>query len=134
VDDLRREVVSRVDHHGQSLRAEQILISALCRLPADVREQALEHCYFLSVSRDVGGFYLPVNSLAAKQWLVVLNEDWSEEDLESAVAHEVAHLWLQHPPNDLSTDVERHENEAAALVREWGFSGMGALGWTDRPE
>jgi hypothetical protein len=42
----------------------------------------------------------------------------------SAVAHEIAHLTLGHPPADLFTDAARDEDAAAAKVREWGFEGI----------
>jgi hypothetical protein len=36
---------------------------------------------------------------------------------QSAVAHELAHIWLGHPDAELLDEAERHENEAAELVR-----------------
>jgi len=36
------------------------------------------------------------------------------------------HLWLKHPIPDLADDADVHEAQAAAQVREWGFSGIGA--------
>jgi hypothetical protein len=41
---------------------------------------------------------------------------------------------LGHPDADFGTDAVTHENEAAAKVREWGFSGIGSVPFDERPE
>ena len=62
----------------------------------------------------------------------MLNSSWSIDDFQSAVAHEIARLRLGHPEADLGIDVEEHENAAAALAREWGFTGIGSLSFRER--
>jgi hypothetical protein len=47
---------------------------------------------------------------------------------------ELAHLALGHPAADLVLDVAAHEDEVAAKVRDWGFTGFGSLAFADRPE
>jgi hypothetical protein len=102
-----------------------------------VRDFALDRCYFVSIGGDEGGFFVSMQYLEAgdppARFLVVLNSAWPIEDYQSAAAHEIAHVWLEHPDADLGTDVADHENEAAAKVREWGFEGMGSLPYEERP-
>ena len=45
-------------------------------------------------------------------------------DLETVIAHEVAHAWLGYDDDDLAYSWE--EAEVRAQVREWGFKGVGA--------
>ncbi len=137
-DELRREVVHYARTRIDDFQAEQKLIDALCRLPDNVRIFALEHCFFVAIGGDEGGFFVSPQSLTAGgasggRWLVVLNSSWKLDHFQSAVAHEIAHLWLGHPEADLGTDVALHENEAAEQVRAWGFGGIGSLRYEDRP-
>jgi hypothetical protein len=101
-------------------------------LPDEPREFALKRCFFVAIGGDDhGGFFVSPESLAAgadePRSLVVLNSSWKLVDFQSAVAHEIAHLWLGHPDADFGPDVEKHENEAAEQVRTWGFSGIGSV-------
>lgn len=75
------------------------------------------------------------NRVSGTLRIVVLADDaaMSEEDFETALAHEIAHLELGHPPADLLPDVVGNENAAAEKVREWGFSGFGSLPFNERP-
>jgi hypothetical protein len=59
--------------------------------------------------------------------LVVLNGDWKGEHFASAVAHELAHLMLGHPDPEVGRHSVTHENDAAKLIREWGFGGIGSI-------
>jgi integrase len=134
-DELRREVDDRAKRRtgGDDFQVEQKLIAALCRLPEDVREFALEKCFFVTIGRDDdGGFFVSPQFVSGRS-LVVLNSAWKVDDFQSAVAHEIAHLWLGHPEFDMGPDVVRHEDEAAAKVREWGFGGIGSLRFGERP-
>jgi hypothetical protein len=139
-DEIRREVAHRLRSRigGDDLQIEQKLIEGLCRLPDDVREFALGGCFFVAIGRDDdGGLFVSPMSLKGGEddpkWLVVINSRWPLEDFQSAVAHEIAHLWLKHPEFDMGPDVVRHEDEAAAEVRKWGFTGIGSLRFKDRP-
>jgi hypothetical protein len=64
---------------------------------------------------------------------VLLHEAWGEaEDFQTAAAHEIAHVMLGHLPADLVRDFARHEDEVAALVRDWGFIGQGSEPFEER--
>jgi hypothetical protein len=63
----------------------------------------------------------------------VLNSSWKLADFQSAAAHEIAHFWLGHEEADPGIDVEATEDAAAALVREWGFTGIGSVPHGQRP-
>jgi hypothetical protein len=137
---IRREVAHRRRCRigADDFQVEQKLIEALCRLPEDARDFALDRCFFITMGgENEGGFYVSPTTLAAgaeePRWLVVLNSSWKGEDFQSAVAHEIAHLWLGHPEFDMGPDVVSNENEAAAEVRKWGFTGIGSLRFEDRP-
>jgi len=64
--------------------------------------------------------------LASASWLIVLDERLAGHSLETATAHEVGHAWLDHDLGDTSTTHEEVEAEVRALVRKWGFRGLGA--------
>lgn len=93
---------------------------------------ALERCYFVAIGGNHGGFFVSPEYIAGRT-LIVLNSCWKIDAFQSAVAHEIAHLWRGHPGADLGPDVERHEDEAAELVQEWGFSGIGGAPYGERP-
>ncbi len=57
---------------------------------------------------------------------IVVEEELEADDLRSVIAHEIAHLWLDHDFGVPSETWLRCELEASALVRDWGFAGMGA--------
>lgn len=137
IEGLTRDVAYRMRSRIDEFQVEQKVIDVLCRLPADVCEFALEHCYFVAIGDGLGGFYISRATLLAEQpdgsWLVVLNSSWKGHDFFSSVAHEIAHLWLKHPEFDMGPDVDSHENAAAARVREWGFTGIGSEPFEDRP-
>ena len=55
---------------------------------------------------------------------MLLNECAPAEDIESIVAHEIAHAWFKHErPGPLPPDCEI---QAANQTRDWGFRGLGA--------
>src|SRR5262249_32100117 len=122
-------------------QVEQKLVDAISRLPEDVRELALERCFFVAIGGDEGGSFFAPETITglldvgsgAPRYLVVLNSGWKLNDFQSAVAHEIAHIWLRDPDADFGDEAERHENEAAALAREWGFTGIGSLPFRERP-
>jgi hypothetical protein len=136
--EIRSEVIHRLKSRigGDDSQVEGNLIEALRRLPEDVRNFALDECFFVAVGRpDDGGFFVSPESLRAgaeePRRLVVLNSSWQGEDFQSAVAHEVAHLWLEHPEFG-GPYYEHNEDAAAALVRKWGFTGTGSVRFGDR--
>ncbi len=94
----------------------------LVKLPEDVRHYALDRCTVLSIGRAARGIVWPSRIVDRRRckWLIVMDEECSL-DLESAIAHELAHAWLQH--DRLSPDVDPNcEAAADSLAVEWGFS------------
>jgi hypothetical protein len=136
-DDLHNDVAYRMRNRIDDFQVEQRVVAVLCRLPEDVREFALDHCYFVAIGDDIGGYYVSRETLMAEQedlrWLVILNSSWKGDDLPSVVARELAHIWLKHPEFDFGLDIDRHENQAAEQVRAWGFEGIGSVPLSDRP-
>ena len=58
-------------------------------------------------------------------WLILLEENLTEKDARSIIAHEIAHAWLGH--NRLAADTDASvEIEAVRQVKQWGFTGLGA--------
>lgn len=94
--------------------AEDTLRRAISRLPDEVREFAYDRCRFASVGASMIGQTLPPGT----RWLILVRD---EETDESVIAHEIAHAWRGHEgPN-----TDSQEQEVRALVRSWGFSGLG---------
>jgi hypothetical protein len=116
------------------------LYDVLVKLPEDIREMALEHCFFTAIGPDVGGFYILPRSLETKRHeekqspcrlLVVLNAAWRAEEFQGQVAHEIAHVSLGHEAFPILPQQRREqEATAAALAREWGFP----IEETERPQ
>jgi hypothetical protein len=110
-DEVRREVVHSIRQRLDDIQVEQKLIEALCRQPDNVREWALKRCFFAAiVGDDQGGFFVTAPYLEGRT-LVVLNGIWGVDDFQSAVAHEIAHLWLGHPEADLLDGVQTIETK-----------------------
>jgi hypothetical protein len=129
--DVIEEVHARAHYFGESILAERAVVRALARLPEDAREFALDHCRFISVGHALG-FYLPAQvalDLATEStdgvWLVFLGDGEEPDDAESIVAHEVAHLWLGHPPTVDSREWLGNDRAVCDLARSWGFIGKG---------
>lgn len=132
--DLRREIHYDLEYHGDDLDMRAAIISALGRMPEDVRRFALDRCRYLSVGGTLAGYAVPgrigVDPFTRRTrnvWLVVLTD--VHEDLEGLVAHEIAHLWLQQSETGNIAGREAWtaaEEAAEALCREWGFEGPGA--------
>jgi hypothetical protein len=93
----------------------------------------LDRCFFTAITgRDQGGFFVTAPYLEGRT-VSVLYGSWPVGDVQSAVAHEIAHVWLGHPEADFGNEAETHEDEAAAQVRERGFTGLGSLPYGERP-
>jgi hypothetical protein len=136
-DDLAEETRYILDgawiHDGmaQGEATKEAVLRALVRLPEDVREFALMKCVF--VPSGISSHYVPLEQLVGymkrqkKEWLVFLIgvglHGYTDEDVESVAAHEIAHLWLGHPT--FADADSKCEVEAAELVKSWGFKGPG---------
>lgn len=93
----------------------------LVRLPPKIRHFALERIIILTIGRTAQGICWPASILdrRRRKWLIVMDENF-DGDLESAIAHEIAHAWLGH--NHLMIVGNTCEADADGLAVEWGFS------------
>ncbi len=127
-----QEISDDLACYGGSEKTWHQLVETIAKLPDAVISFVSERCRFLPVGRAERGYVLPgrvaAHWLSGKvddMWLVVL-EDSSELEDCSIIAHEIAHAWLRH---DRLSDIGLEcETQAANLVREWGFAGIGAEG------
>ncbi|MGD2217931.1 MAG: hypothetical protein PVJ64_14330 [Gemmatimonadales bacterium] len=104
------------------------ITETLMRLPERPREYALDNCFFLGVGYGmcVGTSIVCMTGreVPPKKFLVVVRDEIPDDDVHSVIAHEIAHAWLGH---DMGPNVPQSgEVEAAKLVAEWGFTGIGA--------
>jgi IrrE N-terminal-like domain len=113
-------------YFGEDLETHGALVRSLARLPAAVREFAIDECVFVSIGKSVRGLCRPTTMVGEARWMIVLDERLAPSSIETAVAHEVAHAYLGHDLGDTSTTHEEVEAAARQLAREWGFRGFGA--------
>jgi hypothetical protein len=124
------EIAYDLEYHGDNPATRVPIVSALARMPEDVRQFALHRCVFISVGGALGGYYLPgsvgVDPLTRRSrnvWLIIL--DNNNSDVEGT-AHELAHIWLGHTVSGPGyEDWAEGEEAAEALARQWGFTGPG---------
>src|SRR5579872_904773 len=107
------------------MAARTSVTRSLARMPSDARQRAVAECVFIAIGDDFGGVCLPTHVLGDAQWLIVVDAG-GPDDLETIIAHEVAHALLGHNIGDHQQSHEAIEAEARALVRTWGFEGLGA--------
>jgi hypothetical protein len=124
VDDLsdqaRAAVLAALDYTGENRATEQMIVSALLRLPEDVRTFATERCRFVSVGDQPHAD----DATPSDRWLVELADGLDETSLAHVVATAVARAWLSHDGDQGGeTDEEEAERE---LVTSWEFTGPGA--------
>jgi hypothetical protein len=100
--------------------AEDTIRRTLGRLPAEVRDFALDQCVFASIGPE-----LPAMAIQPPpgRWVVLLSEG---EPSESVVAHEIAHAWLGHETWGTVAEEPRLESEVRGLLISWVFTGLGA--------
>jgi hypothetical protein len=92
---------------------------------------ALDRCAFTSVGQTILGMALPgrigvhvAERRSKNVWIIVSLDQEPGEELQTTVAHEIAHAWLGHDRcGDMPTDCEE---QAARLAKSWGFGGEGA--------
>lgn len=90
------------------------------RLPADVQEYVDDKVTFICLSEDLAGL-----TVRLPGWTIILSDTIAHEDVESVIAHEIAHAWLKHD-SLCSDDQAKREADARRQAREWGFFGHGA--------
>jgi hypothetical protein len=118
-----RRKANRARYFSADPETREALVRALSRLPDDALEFAVDKCVFVSLGGGVNGQCLPSRFVADADWLVLLYD--RAPDIETVIAHEVAHAYLGHSIGDPLGD-EETETQARDLVRAWGFSGKGA--------
>ena len=156
------EIGYRLDYSGPDGSLHTALISTIRNLPREVREFALENCFFLSMEEGLNGTVVAgshgsniqwhmlkhledeekikrINNLERK-WRTIVLLDYkiaSDEDVDSIIAHEIAHAYLGHDHMTLGEVENREINgqiipvlkleyDAYKLTRSWGFNGSGA--------
>ncbi len=160
-EQLTFEINERLDYWPPFGSLHTTLISTIRKLPEDVREFALENCFFLSMEEGVYGTIVSgahasnirwpmlehledeekiriLNNLEHK-WrkIILLRSETPKDDVESIIAHEIAHAYLGHNEMDEIEVEEREidgrmvpvnvvEYETYKLTRSWGFTGSGA--------
>lgn len=110
-------------YFGADPATREALVNALSRLPDDARRFAIDKLVFVSCGGGLNGQCLPSRFIAEADWLVLIYD--RAQDLETVIAHEVAHAYLGHSIGDYMSD-EETERQAREQVRAWGFSGKGA--------
>lgn len=121
----------KLHYYGDDGSLESTIVAVIAKLPPDVQEFVGDRCRFLSVGRVCWGMTMRqmICEIDAKEvedkWLILLEEQTPAEQIESVVAHEIAHAWLGHDRYDPDL-LPECEVEAALLTREWGFEGWGA--------
>lgn len=120
-----------IAYYGADWGFRDWILEAVARLPQKVCDFACDRCMFLSVGRSVLGMVVPariathaVERRTRNMWLILLEEDLTEEDAHSIIAHEIAHAWLRH--DRLDGDPDPSVEEAVRQVKQWGFTGLGA--------
>jgi hypothetical protein len=121
-----KEVSEALRFFGEDHDTRSAVVSGLVRMPADVSEFALDRCIFTSIGKAAHGVYFPIVAGMEGMWVVELDERLERDDLESVMAHEVAHIWLEHPQLGTPGEMDAAEVAAASLVKLWGFTGKGA--------
>jgi len=162
-DDAKNfDINERLDYSPSRGSLHTALISTMKNLPREIREFALENCFFLSMEEGLNGTVVAgshgsnikwhmlehledeekikrINNLERK-WRTIVLLDYkiaSDDDVNSIIAHEIAHAYLGHDQmtlgevenrevNGQSVPVLKLEYEAYELTRSWGFTGRGA--------
>lgn len=162
-DDAKNfDINERLDYSPSRGSLHTALISTIRKLPKEIREFALENCFFLSMEEGLNGTVVAgshgsnirwhmlehledeekikrINDLERK-WRTIVLLDYkiaSDDDVDSIVAHEIAHAYLGHDHmmlgevenrevNGQSVPVLKLEYEAYKLTASWGFTGRGA--------
>ena len=131
------------DIAAEDRKYKRLIVEVLAQIPEEAREKALEEGIFI-IAGNITGASLPfypfpcidenelrklvkeVESLEhfLKKRLIILNfalmekAGYTEDEMKAVIAHEIAHLVLDHPPTGKWEKIQR---EADDLVEKWGF-------------
>lgn len=139
-------LASPPDYLSDDENTERLIVRTISRLPPEVAEFAVSDCRFISIGRTAYGVTFPgrvgahgllLAALKEKRplpeeaptaprwkWVIVLSEHLPDNAAEGIIAHEIAHAFLQH--DRLGEAPADCEEQAASLVHDWGFAGIGA--------
>jgi len=119
-----------LSYYGEDQHLFDCIVRTVQKLPDQVAHFAIDRCRFLSVGRSCWGMTMPayiathnVEKRTRNIWLILLEELIPDDEIDSAIAHEIAHAWLKH--DRMGDFPEDGEIAAANLTRRWGFSGKG---------
>jgi len=161
-EDKNFDINERLDYSPSHGSLHTALISTIRKLPKEIREFALDNCFFLSMEEGLNGTVVAgshgsnihwpmlkhledqekikrINNLERK-WRTIVLLDYkiaSDDDVDSIIAHEIAHAYLGHDHmmlgevenkevNGQSVPVLKLEYAAYKLTASWGFRGRGA--------
>jgi hypothetical protein len=136
-------IESILDHQGELLDEKyiRIIVNTMRRIPLDVIDTIASdrNIRFLTITDQffavVKNLYDPYGAYPPEQrgvapsvtWQLVIINDMTmnklnPEDKQTVIAHELAHVYLEHdfsPSNEKGKDAEQ---EADDLIRTWGFN------------
>lgn len=103
-----------------------ILAKAISKLPMKIVDWTTKNLLFISSSDEYFAFYLPKHEWKHKKGFIFLSEalkNESEEKQTFQIAHEIAHVKLNHKSpvfSDLTEiEMKRQEKEADELANKW---------------
>jgi hypothetical protein len=102
-------------------RTRETIIRVLNRLPGDALDLAVDKCVFLSVGGAVEGQCRPRSQLD-RDWLIFIEDQPRRLGLETLIAHEIAHAFLEHLVREPVPPEDEREREVQELLHKWGFA------------
>ena len=111
--------------------AEQVywvVCGILTMVPAEVADVIIKESALILLPADLGAIAIARPSQAAmgpwRNVMILTDVSADDDDLVQVLLKEIAHVWKKHhlasPEGSLSEeDLQRHEDEAHALVDEW---------------
>jgi hypothetical protein len=121
VIDRRALITYDLVYWGDDPETEAALVRVLAKIPEDVCALALRRCWFISVGGATHAHFIPAeHAQAVVGRAVIVMADGQGRQLDSVIAHEVAHAMLGHGPATVK-GYDEQEEEARRLAAEWGF-------------
>jgi len=107
-----------------------LVVKLLLRVPDKIRDFVYRNCRFSSMCNTA--VYRDLEEFKRCPWHIFLYEEYSDRiDYQSVIAQQIAHAYLGHNKKGgfMPPEIEealKYEKEACALVKKWGFVGIGA--------
>ena len=131
------------DEAAEDRKYRRLIVEVLAQIPEDAREKILEKGIFI-IAGNITGVSIPFYPFECveedelreiiknaksleyflKKRLIILNftlmekAGYTEDEMKAVIAHEAAHLVLDHPP---AGEWEKIQREADDLAEKWGF-------------